>query len=65
MTVHDRIISALRKMGAKDTGLGDILSSVATPIARVLRLPCVDRSGKLKPDSRCAKRRDALNRLGN
>lgn len=42
--------------------LGDKLSRVATPIARILKLPCIDKNtGKLKPDSGCAKRRDKLN----
>ena len=45
------------------TGLGDAIASVATPIARILGLPCVDPITKqLKPDSLCAKRKAALNR---
>ncbi len=43
-------------------GLGDLVSMVATPVARVLGLPCVDRTtGKLKAGSPCGKRRDWLN----
>lgn len=45
-------------------GLGDLVSAIATPIARLLRLPCVDKNTKeLRPESPCAKRKAALNRL--
>lgn len=45
-------------------GLGDIISSVATPIAAALHLPCVDPTTKqLRPESPCAKRKAALNRI--
>ena len=45
-------------------GIGDYISKFATPIAYALRLDCVDRATRqLKPDSDCARRRDALNRL--
>ncbi len=44
--------------------LGDAVAAVATPIARVLGLPCIDpATNQLRPDSGCAKRRDALNKL--
>ena len=43
-------------------GLGDLVSKVATPLARALRLPCIDpETNNLRPESSCAKRRDALN----
>lgn len=43
-------------------GLGDLVSKVATPLARALRLPCIDpETHNLRPESGCAKRRDALN----
>jgi hypothetical protein len=46
--------------------LGDVISSVATPIAAALHLPCVDpKTGKLRPESGCAKRRDKLNDLSD
>jgi hypothetical protein len=47
-------------------GLGDMVSKVATPIARALKLPCVDRAtGELRQESGCAKRKAMLNQLGN
>lgn len=43
-------------------GLGDVVAKIATPIARALGLPCVDKvTRELKPNSPCARRRDALN----
>jgi hypothetical protein len=43
--------------------VGDTISLIATPIAKALKLPCIDpKTGKLKLESGCAKRRDALNR---
>ena len=45
-------------------GLGDLVAAVATPIARALHLPCIDPATKqLRPESGCAKRKAALNRL--
>jgi len=42
--------------------LGDAISSVATPIARALRLPCIDpETNQLRPESRCNQARVALN----
>lgn len=44
-------------------GLGDAIAAVATPIARALGMPCVDKAtGQLKPDSPCAKRKEAANK---
>jgi hypothetical protein len=58
-------LRTLRKATSRRLGLGDLVASVATPIARALRLPCIDPATKqLRPESGCAKRRDALNRLG-
>ncbi len=55
---------AARKAVKKSFGLGDAISSIATPIAAVLHLPCVDPATKqLRPDSGCAKRKAALNRV--
>jgi len=45
--------------------LGDMVESLAKPIAKALRMPCLDKDGKLKPESGCAKRRDALNKLSS
>jgi hypothetical protein len=44
-------------------GLGDLVEILAKPVARILKLDCLDDQGKLKPESGCAKRRDGLNRL--
>lgn len=45
-------------------GLGDIVEKLAKPIAKLLKLDCLEPSGKLKPCSPCARRRDAMNRIG-
>lgn len=45
-------------------GLGDAISSFATPIASTLGLSCIDPVTKqLKPDSPCAKRKALLNKV--
>ena len=50
---------------AKRLGLGDMVEKVAHPVAYLFNLPCLDAEKKgLRPDSPCAKRRDALNDLG-
>ncbi len=42
--------------------LGHAISTVATPIARVLKMPCIDpETNQLRPESGCAKMRDNLN----
>lgn len=44
--------------------LGDAVAAVATPIARALKLGCIDpATNQLRPDSGCAKRREFLNQL--
>ena len=43
-------------------GLGDYVEKLVKPIARALRLKCLDDQGNLKPDSGCAQRRMWLNR---
>lgn len=45
--------------------LGDLVSTVATPIAGALEMDCVDEFGQLKPESKCAKRIDKLNNFGD
>lgn len=44
--------------------LGDTVATIATPIARVLGLPCIDEGGNLRPESGCAKRKELLNDFG-
>jgi hypothetical protein len=44
-------------------GPGDLVERLAKPLAKALRLSCLDAQGNLKPDSGCAKRKAALNRL--
>src|SRR5215831_2381762 len=42
--------------------LGDAISSIATPIARALNLPCIDpETNQLRPESGCNQARIALN----
>lgn len=42
--------------------LGDIISNVATPVARFFQLDCIDpQTNTLRPDSPCNQRRLALN----
>jgi len=41
---------------------GDAIASVATPIARALKMPCIDPdTNQLRPESGCAKMRDNHN----
>lgn len=50
--------------GTQQFGLGDVVAAIATPIARVLGLPCIDPKTKdLRPESGCAKRKKKLNKL--
>ena len=47
-------------------GLGDAVGMVATPIARAFGADCVDKETKqLKPDSDCAGRKAAMNKLSD
>jgi len=59
------IIKAARTKATARPGLGDYVERLAKPIARALKLPCLDADQQLKPESPCARRRDRLNRLGN
>ncbi len=46
-----------------EVGLGSAVAKVATPIARALRLSCIDPATKqLRPESGCAKRKAMLDR---
>lgn len=48
----------------KTFGLGDAIAAVATPIAKVFKMGCIDPATKqLRPDSGCAKRKAALNKI--
>jgi hypothetical protein len=45
-------------------GLGDAIAAIATPIARVLQMDCIDpATGQLKPESGCQHRKDTLNKI--
>ena len=45
-------------------GLGDLVSTLATPIARALNMDCIDPATKqLKPESDCAERKAWLNKI--
>ena len=55
---------ALDAAERKRLGLGDIVASVATPIARALGMDCIDKeTHQLKPASPCQKRKEWLNSL--
>lgn len=42
--------------------LGDKIASVATPVARTLKLPCIDpTTNELRPESPCARAKANLN----
>jgi hypothetical protein len=55
--------NACIKAGANRPLAGDQLEKLFKPIAKALGLPCLDKEGKLRPESGCAKRRDLLNTL--
>jgi hypothetical protein len=42
---------------------GDAIEKAVKPFAVAVGAPCLDKDGRLKPDSGCAKRRDYLNNL--
>ncbi len=55
---------AARKAAQNQIGLGDMVASVATPIARIFSLPCIDPVTKqLRPESPCAKRKAKMNQV--
>ncbi len=57
-------MTARHYQDGKFVGIGDAISAIATPIARVLGLPCIDPQTKqLRPESGCAKRKAKLNAL--
>ena len=43
--------------------IGTNIEKLAKPIAKALKLDCIDASGNLKPESKCAKARDALDEV--
>jgi len=43
--------------------LGDLVEALTKPIARVLRLKCLDENGQLRPESNCARRKARLNQI--
>jgi hypothetical protein len=48
------------------TKLGDLISSLATPVARALQMGCIDpATGQLRPESGCAQRRNYLNDISD
>lgn len=44
-------------------GLGSLIETLVKPLAKSLRLGCIDEQGNLRPESGCAKRRDTLNKI--
>ncbi len=61
------LIAAGQRLGGTrvevSVGPGDLVELAAKPIARALKIDCLDAQGSLKPDSGCAQRRNALNKL--
>lgn len=59
------MILSIKRNGIRQpmAGAGDLVEVIAKPIAKALRLPCLDAQHQLRPSSPCAKRREALNRL--
>lgn len=44
---------------------GTVIEHLVKPIGRTLNLSCYDDQGQLKPESGCAKRRDAINNFAD
>lgn len=58
------IANAFQIVPGKTIGLGDLISKVATPIARALGMDCIDKkTNELKPESGCAKRKALANKI--
>jgi hypothetical protein len=53
--------AACQRAGLDRHLIGDALERLAKPLAKALRLDCLDDADKLKLGSPCAKRRDRLN----
>ena len=49
--------------GMNRRGVGDVAEQIFKPIARALRLNCLDKNGYLKPQSPCSKRKELLNKI--
>lgn len=55
---------ALEPEERRKLGLGDLVGKVATPIARALKMPCIDpATNDLRPESGCAQRKKMLNKI--
>lgn len=51
-------------LGRHKMGLGDLVGLFATPVARILKMGCIDpATNDLRPESKCAKRKRAINKL--
>lgn len=46
-----------------DIRLGSMIELLAKPMAQLMKLPCLDEKGQLRPESGCAKRRDRMNNI--
>lgn len=58
------LVNQNKSQEQKGFGLGDMIHAIAKPIAVALGLPCIDKETKeLKPESDCAKRREAMNKI--
>lgn len=62
-----RIITPAQRAARKRErmGLGDAVGIIATPIAKVFNLDCIDpKTEDLRPESPCARRKRSLNQAG-
>jgi len=60
----DRNLVTERDFACPYFRLGEKIERLVKPVAKLLKLPCLDAAGKLKPQSPCGQRRQALDRLG-
>lgn len=61
--IPDDIFARARSEFSLPDGLGDKVERMVKPIAKALRLKCLDKYGNLKRKSACAERRDRLNKF--
>lgn len=64
-----RLVHYLRKNAAgevverREILLGDLAEKIAKPVAKALKLPCVNKDGNLRPESGCGKRKEKWNKI--
>lgn len=67
-TIGSRPTPASDDQSAPRRGLGDMVERLVKPIAQTLQragmVNCLDERNNLRPESKCAKRKSRLNKLG-